>query len=601
MKIGTKITAVTFSAILITTATAVLVQQTVLRNQSIDLIKSEMKSTLMAADNARASTSLLVEKHAFDSGKLLQELRQASDFRHTTLYHTIPVVAAWDSVRDVAKKQEMDFHVARFNARNPANDPDANDEKILNYFGKTQSDREDYFAVDKAGNQIVYARPVVLSQDCLTCHGDPATSPSHDGKDLLGFPMENMKVGDLNGVFILKASLNSHLNEADSASRNSAGQTLLWMGACVVLMGGVTFALVRQITASMARAKGLVQRVAERDLSAQVEATTRDEIGEMCGSLNTMVENLAGNVETIHESSRLLGDASGHLHLVSGEVSSAASEASTQAKQVAETADLVSKNVASVASAAEEMGATIKEIARSASDAASIATQAVMVAQETNASVGKLGVSSEEIGHVIKTITSIAEQTNLLALNATIEAARAGEAGKGFAVVANEVKELAKQTAAATDDISKKIANIQNDTQGAVGAIAKIGMIIDQISSIQTTIASAVEEQTAATNEITRNAAEAARSSNEIAESAARVTEATQTTAIGAEKTLHSSDDLERLATSLREIVSAFKLKNSPPQKTGYSLPTGVRNRSASGPAALRENLQFAELESNHR
>ena len=147
---------------------------------------------------------------------------------------------------------------------------------------------------------------------------------------------------------------------------------------------------------------------------------------------------------------------------------------------------------------------------------------------KTNATVAKLGESSAEIGNVIKVITSIAQQTNLLALNATIEAARAGEAGKGFAVVANEVKELAKQTAKATEDISRKIEAIQNDTKGAVEAIAQIGKIINQINDIQNTIASAVEEQTATTGEISRNVAEAAKGSNEIAQNITGVAQAAQ-------------------------------------------------------------------------
>src|SRR5439155_15096531 len=171
-------------------------------------------------------------------------------------------------------------------------------------------------------------------------------------------------------------------------------------------------------------------------------------------------------------------------------------------------AEQVSRNVTTVSTAAEEMGASIKEIAKNANEAARIATSAVKVAERTNTTVAKLGESSAEIGNVVKVITSIAQQTNLLALNATIEAARAGEAGKGFAVVANEVKELAKQTAKATEDIGRKIVAIQTDTKGAVEAIGRIGAIINQIHDLQNTVASAVEEQTATTNEIGRNVSE---------------------------------------------------------------------------------------------
>jgi methyl-accepting chemotaxis protein len=165
-------------------------------------------------------------------------------------------------------------------------------------------------------------------------------------------------------------------------------------------------------------------------------------------------------------------------------MSSNAEETSAQSHAVSAASEQVSKSTQTVATGIEEMDASIREIAKNASDAARVATTAVKVAEATNAKIAKLGESSLEIGNVIKVITSIAQQTNLLALNATIEAARAGEAGKGFAVVANEVKELAKETAKATEEISLKIAAIQSDTQGAVEAIDQISTVINQINDI---------------------------------------------------------------------------------------------------------------------
>ena len=172
----------------------------------------------------------------------------------------------------------------------------------------------------------------------------------------------------------------------------------------------------------------------------------------------------------------------------------------------------------------------------------------------------KLGESSAEIGQVIKVITSIAQQTNLLALNATIEAARAGEAGKGFAVVANEVKELAKETAKATEDISQKIEAIQTDTGGAVEAIGRISDIINQVNDIQGTIASAVEEQTATTNEIGRNVAEAATGTTDISNNVAEVAQIAKGASEGAHDTLTASQQLARMAAELQQLVSRFQV-----------------------------------------
>jgi methyl-accepting chemotaxis protein len=264
-------------------------------------------------------------------------------------------------------------------------------------------------------------------------------------------------------------------------------------------------------------------------------------------------------LQKVAENAAVLTAASRELGSVSQQMAANAEETAAQANVASAAAEQVSRNVTTVATATEEMGASIREIAKNANDAARVATSAVKVADRTNATVAKLGESSAEIGNVVKVITSIAQQTNLLALNATIEAARAGEAGKGFAVVANEVKELAKQTAKATEDIGRKIEAIQSDTKGAVEAIGQIGKIINQINDIQNTIASAVEEQTATTGEISRNVTEAARGSAEIAQNVVGVAQAARGTTEGAGDTRKSADELAKLALDLQQLVSQFK------------------------------------------
>jgi methyl-accepting chemotaxis protein len=262
-------------------------------------------------------------------------------------------------------------------------------------------------------------------------------------------------------------------------------------------------------------------------------------------------------MEIVSQNSQALSSASEQLSATSRQMVGNAEETATQAGVVSAAAEQVSKNIQTVATGTEEMSASIKEIAKNAQDAAKVANSAVHAAEATNATITKLGESSAEIGKVIKVITSIAQQTNLLALNATIEAARAGEAGKGFAVVANEVKELAKETARATEDISQKIETIQVDTKGAVAAIAEIGEIIARINDYQNTIASAVEEQTATTNEISRNVAEAAKGSTEIAQNIVQVASAANSTNSGAADTQRASNELSRMAAELQELVNS--------------------------------------------
>ena len=260
---------------------------------------------------------------------------------------------------------------------------------------------------------------------------------------------------------------------------------------------------------------------------------------------------------------------------VSQQMRQNAESTSNQATMASGAAEQVSANAQALATAVEQFEESIREIAGNASSAASVARNAVEATNRTNTTMTRLGASSTEIGNVIKVINSIAEQTNLLALNATIEAARAGEAGKGFAVVANEVKELAKETSKATEDIITRIGTIQSDTHEAVDAIARVSEIISQINESQNAIAGAVEEQTAITSEISRNISEVAIGSGEIARSVSAVADAARSTTGGSKQTMITAADIEEMAAELMALVDSSVSTGRKKEPTNHSSNNG--------------------------
>jgi methyl-accepting chemotaxis protein len=335
---------------------------------------------------------------------------------------------------------------------------------------------------------------------------------------------------------------------------------LLVGAAAMILLVGMSVPLARSILRPVRRLGDVIQALARGDLSQRSGIKSRDEVGRMAAHLDEALGSLHQSMTTIGHNAETLASSATELSAVAAQIAGAAQDTDAQTASASQEAAEISRNVQTVAAGSEEMGLSIREISRNTSEAVQIAGVAVSEAARATETIRQLGQSSAEIGNVIKLITSIAEQTNLLALNATIEAARAGDAGKGFAVVASEVKDLAQETARATEDIGSRVNAIQQDTGGAVDVISRISEVIAKINDFQTTIASAVEEQTATTGEMSRSIGEVASGSSRIAANISDVAAASTSAVQGVTQTRQASDDVARTAEELRGLVAAFKL-----------------------------------------
>ncbi|MFI5843165.1 methyl-accepting chemotaxis protein [Catenuloplanes sp. NPDC051500] len=425
-----------------------------------------------------------------------------------------------------------------------------------------------YRASDPAGDEKLIEDLDASWQQYLTIAEDELLPAAERGDAATWASVRSAKVGpimktvdatlaELDAAETADAQRNAEAAVTGYESGRLTSIIVMVVGAVIALALGIVVA--RRIVASLVRVKEVAEAMATGDLTRSSGVSSRDETGQMAQALDTAVGNLRRTVQTIDGSAASLASAAEEMTSTSSQIAASAQEAATQAQAVTAAAEDVSRSVETVAAGGEEMGASIREISQNAAEAARVASEAVTITSATSATMNKLNESSAEIGNVIKVITAIAEQTNLLALNATIEAARAGDAGKGFAVVASEVKDLAQETARATEDISRRVQAIQADTVGAVTAIEEITSVIGRISDFQTTIASAVEEQTATTAEMNRSVSEASSGTNEIAQNITMVAQAAETTSRGVAETQQATGELARMSSDLNTLVAGFR------------------------------------------
>ncbi|MBL9128097.1 MAG: DUF3365 domain-containing protein [Verrucomicrobiales bacterium] len=520
MKIRTKIVGACCGAVLISVAVGLAVQKRVIRDEGIELTRNTMRAAILEAEHVRESISQLGNHGAFDSARLLAEQKASGKpLAQSTLYRTIPVVAAWEAIQKVAEREGYRFRVPKHRARNAKNLPSPSEEKILQALADGRSD--DYFRADPSENTITYARPIRLSADCLTCHGDPKNSPTGDGKDAIGFAMEGWKEGEVHGAFVLTASL----DKIDSVVRAGVYSTMLWILPMTCAIGlGVFFLVDRTIVRPLVNAANTLDSASEgtRDSSTEIATTSR-----------TLADGASSQAAALQEAAASL------------------EEISAMTKRNAQHAESA-KTLASDARGAAESGS--KEV-----DSMSVAMADVKEA-------------SNDIAKIIRTIDEIAFQTNLLALNAAVEAARAGEAGMGFAVVADEVRGLARRSADAArettrcieDSIRKSELGVQFSAKVTAG-FRDIVTKVQQADELVAQIAAASSEQNGGIQQLTDAVGEINRVTQDNAASADRVAASSRNLRVQAEALTAAVGELRGVTDGVppRDVAPARDLDGS--------------------------------------
>jgi len=503
MNLGKKILLAVAVVVVATTLAAILTVYLIARSNRVTELKTAMQTVLIQADTVRSSMEYLHRTNAIDLTSLIAQAKKQYNteslkdiYQQTPLYKAIPIVATWESIREVAKSKGYEFQVLaspNAAARNPKNiaGPDA-----APIFAAFKQGAAEFFIDDSDRQQLILARPVFLSEGCLKCHGAPATSPTKDGRDALGFQMENMSTGDLRGAFVLKTPLKSDPIVIASMQRI----TLVGTGMLLFTLTGFFFFNRHQIERPL---RGAIDKIKEASAgtaeAASSVASTSQSVAEGASSQAAALQETSASLNEIASMTKRNAENAGH-----------AKELATQARSAAET------------------GATDM--------------QAMSIAMED------IKTSSSNIAKIIKTIDEIAFQTNLLALNAAVEAARAGEAGAGFAVVADEVRSLALRSVHAARETAESIEDSIRKSEHGAELNQKVAQSLSDIVSK----ARQVDELIA---EIAHGSGEQDQGLSQILTAVNQMDQVTQKNAAHSEESASAAQDLQSHATAMHRAL----------------------------------------------
>ena len=537
-----------------------------IRAGAIDAVVEKSRSVVHLAEAVRENMSRKLE---------LGVVKPFSDVDPAHILEAVPIVTALNTAKVKSAELNYTFRAPKFSPRNPENTPSEFESGVLKEL--ETGGLEEKVIVDNLN--VYYFKPIRLTKECLFCHGDPAGE-----KDVVGGVKEGWKEGEIHGAFEIISSLKEAEAKVSMAKISVTGFTILILG---VILAIAWMMIQKSVIAPLAQFQSIINAVASGDMTREVEVKSRDEFGVMAHALDAMrieLKNIFGTVksraESLKEAGLNLGAVSHKMTESADEtlgksntVAAAAEEMSVSMNTVAAAVEETSTNVSYIASSADQMITTISEIASRSEVANTSTKEAVEKSRAASDNVDELGKAAREIGKVTEAITEISEQTNLLALNATIEAARAGEAGKGFAVVANEIKELARQTAHATNEIKARIEGIQTSTRATISQIGEISDSVIHVNEIVGEIFMAIDEQAHTTKEIAGNVGQASIgirevSSNvsetsvvsaEVAKDIAQVSRLSEDMARNSVTVKNSSENLNHMAEEFSRMMDRFK------------------------------------------
>lgn len=582
MRLSTRIIVVAMVMVVVVVGVNYMVFVTAFRGEAEQAMQDRAAAFTALADETKNYTGQLFERGAFDTESMLEELKaireRGGDYHESRIFAALPVVAGWESAGNAAEREGLQFNIVAFQARNKNNEPELGSfranllEELETQHGNKLG--ESIARIDAESNSLVYMRAITLTNDCMMCHGDPQGAHADaNGRDVIGFPMENWKPGDMHGAYEVVMPL----APVDQQVASFITSGLAWTGPMVV--GGV-FAFILLLRGMFSRPmNGLIERVrdiaeGEGDLTARMAVNGTDEIGTLSGYVNGFIERMQTMIRSISESAREVAAASTEIAASSDEMADSIRRQTQQVTMISASVEELSGSSVEVAAQSDEARSRASESGNIAQDGGTIVEQTIAgmraIDESVEASaraVDSLGKRGEAIGEIVAVINDIADQTNLLALNAAIEAARAGEHGRGFAVVADEVRKLADRTTKATEEISDSIQAIQHETQQAVESMragtVRVREGVDRAGQAGESLGRIVgtaREVAEMVSSIATAAGEQSSASQQISQAVDEISGLASTSAEGASQAAQAATTLSRRSEELLALVSRFKI-----------------------------------------